>query len=154
MGSLETPILLPAHLAAAMGRDEVPASLLSENCDLLINEANQRLEKLSDPPGRLQWQGENFPEILEEIGRLNAQRKALAKTDPKGEQIREMSRRARSLQAKLLEKTVRQIDCDWQVRELDYYDSRGAIWPWALALGGESFYNELLDKVEVYEQSE
>ena len=56
------------------------------------------------------------------------------------------------VQAELLDRTIRQIDRDTQVAELDYYDSRGAILPWCIALGGETFYNEVIARAEISEE--
>ena len=51
-----------------------------------------------------------------------------------------------------LDLTLRQIARDWQVRELDCWDSRGALLPWAIALGGQDFYDGLLRRAEIYEE--
>jgi hypothetical protein len=42
---------------------------------------------------------------------------------------------------------------DYHTAELDYWDSRGAIRPWAIALGGQSFYEDLVENAEVYQEN-
>ena len=151
---IDTPIRLPRHLAAAMGEAEVPAGQVGDCHRDLATEAARRLERLADPDGRAAWQREAYPDLVGEIDVAEARRRGLAaegKPDPAV--IRPLSQRIRELETDLLERTLRQIDRDWQVRELDYWDSRGALRPWALAIGGEEFYNRLLDEAEVYEET-
>ncbi len=49
-------------------------------------------------------------------------------------------------------RAVRQIARDWQLRRLDYWDSRGALLPWAIALGGKDFYDSLIARAEIYQE--
>jgi len=35
---------------------------------------------------------------------------------------------------------------------MDYWDSRGAILPWCLALGGEQFYHRVVQGARIYEE--
>ena len=45
-----------------------------------------------------------------------------------------------------------QIARDFQAAQLDYWDSRGALLPWCLALGGKTFYNNVVTQAEVYDE--
>ena len=74
----------------------------------------------------------------------------MARRDPKSPEIRRASKRARRLEANLLNATVRQIDRDMQMAEMDFYDSRGALRPWCIALGGHDFYDEVLRRCEFH----
>ena len=150
--SLETPIRLPQHLAEAFGEAEIPARRLGENHADLAAEARRRLDAFRDGENRRRWQEESFPKAVAEIDALDARRRKLAAADPKAPELREVWKRIRQLQGDLLDRTVRQIDRDTQVAELDYYDSRGAILPWCVALGGEAFYHEVIEQAEVYEE--
>ena len=150
--SVDTPIRPPAHLAAALGEAELPARRLGESWADIAAEARARLKAFEDDAARQAWQRESFPEAVAEIDALDARRRELARSDPKAPQLREIWQRVRDLQRGLLDATVRQIDRDVQVAEIDYYDSRGAILPWCIALGGESFYNELIEAAEIYEE--
>ncbi len=64
----------------------------------------------------------------------------------------EIWRRSKALQTQPLDLTLRQIARDWQVRELDYWNSRGALLPRAIALGGKDFYDGLLRRAEICEE--
>ena len=142
--SLDAPVRLPEHLVPAFGREEIPARELAANWASLSREAAERLEALREETGRRRWQKRNFPQLLESIEQLDGHRRQLARTDPKSQEIRLIGKRQKTLQVDLLERTVRQIHRDTQIREIDYWDSRGALMPWAVALGGEKFYDNLI----------
>ena len=152
MRSVDTTIRLPEHLAAAFGRDEISTRQFAEAHQALSAEAASRLESLKTPEGRRQWQARCFGELVAELAELDRRRRELARTDPAPEKIRPLSHRARALQAELLDRGLRQIARDYQLSRIDYWDSRGAICPWAVALGGEGFYNDLIQRAEVYEE--
>ena len=153
MRSVDTTIRLPEHLAEAFGRGELPASEFAEACPALSAEAAGRLESLKTPQGRKQWQGRCFPAQVAELAEIDQRRRELARTDPDPEKIRPLSHRARALEAELLDLGLRQIARDYQLSRLDYWDSRGATCPWAIALGGEKFYNDIIQHAEVYEET-
>ena len=152
MRSLDTPIRLPRHLAEAMGEVEVPARRLGESYAELMAEAKRRRKAFEDAGFRGRWQRESFPRAFDEIDALDARRRELARRDAKAPELREIWQRVRDLQRDVLDRTVRRIDRDTQVAEVDYYDSRGAILPWCMALGGEAFYNEVIAAAEVHEE--
>lgn len=150
--SLETPVRLPDYLAAAMGKAEVPARELGEAWADLAAEARGRLAGFREAEPRRRWQRESFPSAVAEIDALDARRRKLAQTDPKAPELRDVWMRIRRRQGELLDALVRQVARDVQVAEIDYYDSRGALLPWSVALGGQTFYNQLLAEAEVYEE--
>ena len=152
MKSLDTPIRLPEHLAACFGQDEIPARRLGENYASLAAKAVRRLEMLTDPAGRKQWQEQTFPRLARDLAELEKRRRELARTAPKSEEIRNLWKQAKARQNELLAGTLRQIARDVQLRDMDYWDSRGALLPWAIALAGQSFYDELISQAEVYEE--
>ena len=51
-----------------------------------------------------------------------------------------------------LARTLRQVATDAQVSDLDYWDSRGAILPWCIGLGGPVFYNGVITRAEINEE--
>jgi len=150
--SLDTPIRLPGHLAEAMGAEEVPARALGEAHADLVADAAGRLAAFRDEATRDRWQRESFPEAAAEIDALDRRRRELAARDPKAPELRDIWKRLRALQTDRLAALVRRIDLDTQVAELGYYDSRGAVLPWCVALGGETFYNEVVRNAEITEE--
>ncbi len=150
MRDLDTPVALPDHLADALGRDVVPARVIGESWAELQAQARARLEQFRDAEARSAWQRREYPQKTRRIEELDVRRRRLAETDPKGEDIRRLSKEHKALEIDLLDRTVRRIHHDVQLSEIDYWDSRGALIPWAVALGGEDFYNRLVTEAEVY----
>ncbi|HUT60384.1 MAG TPA: hypothetical protein VNA25_21275 [Phycisphaerae bacterium] len=151
--SLSTTIRPPPHLARALGRDELPAGKLGECWADLAREATSRLEAIADPAGRQAWQRRNMPRLFDQIDELDRRRRQLAAKNPKAPDIRDLWKRTKPLQTELLRRTVQRIADDWQLRDVDYWDSRGALLPVCIALGGREFYDSLLAQAEVYEEA-
>jgi len=148
--TIETPIRLPEYLRGAMDADVVPASRLGGEWRGLVADARERLDAFRTADGRQKWQERTQGTLLEEMNQLDAARRDLAGTDPKGPDIRGLSKRTRQIGASILEATVEQISGDLHTTELDYWDSRGAVWAWAVALGGDEFYNNLIANARIY----
>ena len=148
---LSTTIHLPEHLASCFGKSDIPANQLGENYASLARQASERLEAFKDPTARARWQRENFPDLIESIDTLERRRRELASGDPKAPEIRELGKQQKQVRIRLARKFLDQIARDTQVAEIDYWDSRGALLPWCIALGGETFYNHVIDRADLYE---
>ena len=151
---LDTPIRPPEHVADALGREELPARELGEAWQGLAREAADRLEAFRDDNARRAWQRQALPEAFEELDALDARRRKLAEQDPKGPEIRRASHRVREIERDVLAATVRRVDHDTHLAALDMYDSRGALWPWCVALGGEAFYRRVVEGASIYEEAD
>jgi len=149
---LTTTIGLPPHLAAVMGKTELPASELGQHWADIQADARERLAQLTDPAGRTQWMHTALPDVARNLAALDERRRALAATNEKDPQLRDIWKQIKPLQQRQLKALVEQIDRDWQLQTIDYWDSRGAIWPWCLALGGEAFYDQVIRQADVYEE--
>jgi hypothetical protein len=150
--SLDTVIRLPDHLAACFGEAEVPARRLGESYLALAQEAAKGLAELRDDASRKAWQEKHFPELAGRIAELEARRRAMAESSCTPEQMSAIWKEIKGLQLRLLDETLRKIARDSQVREMDYWDSRGALLPWSIALGGREFYDRLVAEAEIYEE--
>ena len=152
MAKVDTTIRLPEHLRPAFGRDELPAHEFAASYRDVADDAAARLTSFETPGGREQWQRQNCSELLDEIAGLDAKRRKLAGINPKSPEIRDVHKAVRSREIDLLDCTLRQIACDAQAARIDYWDSRGALLPWCVALGGEAFYNDVIANAEIYEE--
>ena len=151
---LDTPIRLPVWLAEAIGGEEVPARRLGQAWQDLARQARRRLDSFRDDAARQRWQTEEMPDLHAEIAALNDRRRGLAAKDPKDPELRGIWKTVSGLQTKILDRTVRRIDADSQLADLDFYDTRGAAMPWCAALAGESFYNKVIDQAELHEEDD
>ncbi|MCL2700177.1 MAG: hypothetical protein FWE88_00625 [Phycisphaerae bacterium] len=150
---VHTTIALPPHLADAMGKSELPACELGKHWADVQTDARERLAQLADPAGRSRWMHTALPDVTRDLADLDRRRRALAAANEKDPQLRDIWKQIKPLQQRQLAALVQQIDRDWQLKDLGYYDSRGAIWPWCLALGGEEFYNQVIRQADVYEEN-
>ena len=153
MASLETPIALPEHLVTVFGTDELQARDLAANWGRAASGAAERLERLQTEDGRNRWQQSTLRPVFDQIELLDARRRDLAKRDAKSSELRDLSHRVRRLQTDVAARTLEQIACDYQAAHLDFWDSRGALLPWCVALGGKAFYDGVISQAEVYEES-
>ncbi|MCE5276949.1 MAG: hypothetical protein ABFD92_10270 [Planctomycetaceae bacterium] len=149
IGGLNQPLHLPPHMAAAFGEDEISCRQFAQGYGPLADEARRRLESFKTPQGRQAWTAEAMPEIGREIEDIERRRRELAARGAPPEELRPLWKTMKELQDKVLIALVEQIAVDWQVRDVGYYDSRGAMLPWAVALGGIEFYNSLLEQAEI-----
>ena len=149
---LGTILRLPEHLQSYFGRRDVPASDLGNEWPAIQSQARERLEKFRDAAYHLEWARQTQPDLAQEIDRLEARRRELAAANSKDPQLRLLWKALKPLQTRQLEATVRQIARDWQAARIDFYDSRGALWPWCLALAGEDFYRHVIQEAEIYEE--
>lgn len=156
MASLPAEIVihLPDHLAQPFGCEEIAASRFAECYEDVSAQAVARLDAFKQQQNRQNWIFANFPRESADLDALNRRRQQLASVNPKDPQIRRIHQEARLLQAKLQEKLVQQVFSDAQTAQLDYYNSRGAILPWANALGGKGFYEKIINNAVFAEDAE
>jgi hypothetical protein len=152
LAALDVPIRLPAYLSEAFGKAVIPCWKLAACWREIADAAAARLESFREDDARRQWQQSEMPRLHEELTGLDARKRDLARRNPKDPELREIWKRIRELQTSVLDRTVRRIDADCQLAALEYYDTRGAALPWCVALAGEGFYNEVIEKAELREE--
>lgn len=150
MGELDTVIRLPEYLSGGFDAEELPARDFAARWKDVVRESRERLESFRDEGARERWQRERFAEEFERIDALDARKRKLARENPKDPRVREIWKEVKAIRTEVLAATVRQIDRDWQRTHLEYWDSRGALLPWCLALGGEAFYRSVVERAEIY----
>ncbi len=152
LSEVDSVIRLPAYLADAAGKSEMPAREFSQIWHELAHSAQQELQAFRQAGGMEKWQQSALPDLWRKDQQLSLRRREMAKQDPKSAAIRELWQENRAVQVEMLWAAIRHIARQEQVANLDYWDSRGAIYPWALALSGEDFYRSVLQQAEVYEE--
>lgn len=150
---IDTPIRLPAHLAAYFGAADIPARQLGEEYDTIITRSRKRLEQFTTEAGREAWLQKHHARKLEQIDALEQEKRDLAQENPKDPHVRELWKQIKALQNDLLSGVLHRVTEDVQCSQLEYWDSRGAILPWCIALDGESFYNSILHDATITEET-
>ncbi len=147
-------IRLPDYLAECFEGETVPAAELGEKFTQLQQQAQTQLEALRDDAARERWKRERFGRIYEKLDALDAAKRRQAKEDPKSPQIRQMWRQMKDLQNRLMRSVLEGVWREYQVSRIGYWDSRGALLPWCVGLGGMDFYKLLLREAEIYREGE
>jgi len=143
----------PPYLQQALGVAELRAADLAEALVGGMAAARADLAAWSDDSRRDALGRQQFPGLSAERDRLDHERRAAA-ADPARrpeatvlwQRIKEVDRQMAQAQAEWLLQRLRLLD-------LAYYDSRGALLPWCLALGGEDLYQRLLRAAELTSES-
>jgi hypothetical protein len=150
LGEVDIPITLPDYLARAIGETTLPSRTIAEQWRQWKHDAEARLEMYTDETRRAAWLADAYPSLDTQRRDLDARRRSLANTDPKSAEIRELSHEVKAIDDLLLRHLLDQVAKDWQVAQIDFWDSRGAIEPWCIALGGEAFYQSIIDRASIY----
>lgn len=139
----------PAYLRQALGIEEAPAATVSEALAAAMAEARHTLEALRDSGRREALVRQRFAAWSSERDALAAERRQLA-ADPQQrptatalwQRIKEIDRRIAEAHAEWALQLLRVLD-------VAYYDSRGALLPWCIALEGETLYRRLVAQAEI-----
>ena len=146
----EAVIHLPEHLARAIGQAELPARELAEGYSTLKAAAQTRLRVFQrDSSARERWLGEAFSQKTRTAAELDARKRDLARANSKDPQLREISSQLREIRTSLHLSLLQQVVADTQTSQVDFWDSRGALLPWCVALGGQEFYDSVINRAEI-----
>ncbi|HNX27084.1 MAG TPA: hypothetical protein PKK48_06715 [Phycisphaerae bacterium] len=146
-------INLPTHLAEIFGRDDMPAKEFAAEYNEVIAAARSRLTDFADETRRKSWMKTQFAAEYAEMAVIENRRRELAKTQPKCPEMRSLWENEKKLRVKTLAGWLNRLYLDSQAAAMDFYDSRGAILPWCIALGGEAFYKYVISHAEIYKES-
>jgi hypothetical protein len=153
LADVSATIALPEYLARELGCDEIPASRLAAEYDEIQTAAATRLEQFRNEDAREAWLDETFASERSQIEEFEQQKRDIARQNPKDPKVRELWKQERGIRDRLTVELLRRVHADIQLSQLDFYDSRGAILPWCVALGGEALYNDVIHKAELYDET-
>ena len=140
---------MPDYLRGVFGADELSAQELATEIDRAVAVAEELLAELREPAGREAWQRRAFPELAGRREATEQQRRALVQGPHDGATVRALSEQVKQWDRELLGRLTEAVVQALHIRNLPYYDSRGALLPWSIALGGEAFYERLLAQAEI-----
>ena len=139
----------PAYLQQALGLAEAPAAQVGEALDAALAEARRTLDALRDSGRRDALVRQRFAAWSAERDALDAERRQAA-ADPQRrpeataiwQRVKDVDRRIAAAQAEWVLQLLRLLD-------VAYYDSRGALLPWCIALEGETLYRRMVAQAEI-----
>ena len=147
-----TSIRLPEYLQEFFNSDILSAAEFSEAQTSVRSEADRELKELRNGKSSDDLEKKVAPELLERIEGLENERRRIAQYPESRDRAsalwKEIKTYRRDITKRVLDYTIRLL----HVSNLDYWDSRGAIYPWSIALGGEEFYQSVLENAEFYEE--
>lgn len=151
--SLNNVIRPPAYLRDLLGTQETYKAMDLAECILDRQaEAENTLEKLSTKEGREELFGKHYAVELNTLRELDSRRRQLSVSESGRMESALIWDRMKEEERMLLGRQL-----DWvlgliRLRDLIFFDSRGAIKPWSLSLGGEELYGEVLNRAEIYKE--
>jgi hypothetical protein len=148
-----TTVRLPDWAVPAFSQAEVPANQLADSIADARQRANTVLHALQSDETREQQIYQLFPELTERKQDLELRRRELARDPETREQSKGMWEEVKQLETQLTTKLVDEVARCLHVRDLDYYNSRGALLPWAVAMAGESHYWRMIEQAEIYQET-
>jgi len=148
-----TIVRLPEYLHRAFGGAEMQAAEFAEEAPRRVAEAGRRLETMRTAAGRQRQRGELFGAELERRQALEARRRELARAPATRPQAGRIWDEVKELDRDLLSREVEWLVQELRVADLEYWNSRGALAPWSVALGGEALYERVLSEAQVYPES-
>lgn len=146
---VSTRVRLPPYLAAVVGVTEAPAAQVAEALTAATAAARRDLDALRDARRRDPIVRARFPALHDERDALDRERRVAAADPRRRPEATALWQRIKGIDRRLAE-----AHAEWalgllRVLDVGYYDSRGALLPWCLALGGEPFYRHMLAQAEL-----
>jgi len=152
--TLAVPVRLPAYLHPFLPAPEISARELAEAVPPLVERAQEELRALTDEAGREQVFRRHLPALAEELADKEGRQRAAARdpaTRPLASRLWDEVKALRRQRTRwLLDRAVGLLHAG----DTGYFDSRGALLPWSLALGGRPFYEQVLGQARLYRDGE
>ena len=151
MRGCQTIIRLPDYLRQAFTSEEMTAAAFAEELSAQCARIQHTFDRLRlNPAEHDRLMTELWPEDNTRRQSQEARRRELALSPEGRNEATQIRDEIRKLDATLLRRFFDWLVEQRRVLELLYYDSRGALLPWCVALGGEPFYRSLIEQAELY----
>ncbi|OGV70817.1 MAG: hypothetical protein A3K19_26875 [Lentisphaerae bacterium RIFOXYB12_FULL_65_16] len=147
-----TLIRLPRYLCEALGGAELKADRVAEALPDLAAQARAELEQMRTPQGRDALAARLFGSDLKRRRELEARRRELAADPGTRSEAGRVWDIVKEVDRRMLERQTERAVRNLRLLDLDFCNSRGALLPWSIALGGQEFYDRLIADAEVYEE--
>lgn len=148
----ETIVRLPEHLADAFGTVEIKASTFAEKLGDVAEKAETDLLLARSDAGRAKLMQRISPALGREISELEKRQREVASNPDTRHLASGIWDEIKQLTKRRLEQFIDFIVSRIHVADLDYFNSRGAILPWSIAIGGRTHYQRLIANAEVYRE--
>lgn len=147
-----TRLRVPPFLRPAFSADELAADAFAAEVGPAMARARAELETLRSKDGRDRLLRQLFPAESARQAELEAERRRLAAAPETRAQAARLWDTLKPLEHAQLRRLLERVLMDHYLLNLDYWNSRGALLPWSVALGGREFYDRLLQQATLYEE--
>jgi hypothetical protein len=142
-------VRLPPYLHRAFGCAECAASTLADRFYQVRDRARHRLEQASQEEGRQRLWREWAPKQFAERDALEERRRELGRNPETRDQAPALWEQIKQLDADILAERIERLVETVHCSRLDFWNSRGAILPWAVAVAGEELYHDIVNQAEI-----
>ncbi len=146
----QTRICLPQYLHGAFSNNELSAAQFAAELPATMTQARKDLDQARTETGRRTLLARLSPSLHAQRDELNTRRAVLARTEEGRQEAGQIWDRVKEMDRELLSRLVAWTVRNLRILDLDTFDSRGALLPWHVALGGEALYDDLLQNAEFY----
>lgn len=144
-------ISLPNHLQHKLGR-QLTAKALAIQLPIAMNEAQMTLNSLKNPIERERCFSAWTPNLSQSIDRLKETKEICGKNPERRHECPNLWKEIKKYEQEKEFICFQRIIDLVQTTEMTYWNSRGALKPWSIAAGGESFYQQLLKSSTIREE--
>lgn len=148
----QTILQLPPHLARSFGVTEIRAEDFAEQLDSVFKKNHATLEACQHADGRQALIRELAPALEEKATALDARRKEVARNPETRHLAADLWDEVKVIRQNQWETFTDAVVACIHTADLDYFNSRGAVYPWSLAIGGPAHYEKIISEAEIYEE--
>ncbi len=134
---------LPSQISTRDFAKAVP-EIIQESQSMLKQLKNEKTRK----PLFQKWQ----PELHQKINELKKLKDRYGRTPEKRHLCSSIWTEIKNTEKKLHQFCYEKVINTYHASELDYWNSRGAIMPWAIAAGGKEFYQHVISNAQIYDE--
>lgn len=143
-------LTLPEWMQRRTGHSEMTAKKFAEYWRDGQRQAREELEKASHEQGRNTLENILFPNLSKLIEELENKRRQMAQNPETRHRASELWEQIKPLETERMQQFCLRMMDNIHMTNLEYWNSRGATLPWAIAAGGQKWYEtEVLAKSEI-----
>ena len=147
-----TILQLPPHLARSFGETEIRAVDFADQLETVLTRNQAFLDTCLKDDGRQTLMGELTPALEEKAAALDTRRKEVARNPETRHLASGMWDEVKKIRKEQWETFIDTVVARIHTADLDYFNSRGAVYPWSLAIGGQAHYDKVISEAEIYEE--
>jgi len=148
----QTTINLPQYLHETFNCKQIQTKQFKKQWTNICTQIKNTLQKMQNEKQRETILSQKYPKLYAQRKKLNQQRQIFAKNPQTRPQAKILWDKIKPLDEQILKQQYQWLVNMQQTLNLEYYNSRGAIMPWSIAIGGKQLYQQILQQAEIYQE--